>query len=125
MTSQSNQSNPNGEDEELQNLSQVDHARYKQLEQQVAEIVRDANGQLKMEELSAAEKVKFLQLLDQMAEMLDAGERAAALTSAAPSASHDGVADVASSAVFAVLTEGEIAANGVLDLAMHRFRQHS
>ena len=76
-------------------------------------------------ELSAAEKVKFLQLLDQMAEMLDAGERAAALTSAAPSASHDGVADVASSAVFAVLTEGEIAANGVLDLAMHRFRQHS
>ena len=60
-----------------------------------------------------------------MVEMLDAGERAAALTSAAPSASHDGVADVASSAVFAVLTEGEIAANGVLDLAMHRFRQHS
>ena len=125
MTSQSNHSNPNGEDEELQNLSQVDHARYKQLEQQVAQIVRDPNGQLKMEELSAAEKVKFLQLLDQMAEMLDAGERAAALTSAAPSASHDGVADVASLAVFAVLTEGEIAANGVLDLAMHRFRQHS
>ena len=124
MTGQSNQSNPNGEDEELQNLSQVDHARYKQLEQQVAQIVRDPNGQLKME-LSAAEKVKFLQLLDQMAEMLDAGERAAALTSAAPSASHDGVADVASLAVFAVLTEGEIAANGVLDLAMHRFRQHS
>ena len=125
MTSQSNQSNPNGKDEELQNLSQVDHARYKQLEQQVAQIVRDPNGQLKMEELSAAEKVKFLQLLDQMAEMLDAGERAAALTSAAPSASHDGVADVASSAVFAVLTEGEISVNGVLDLAMHRFRQHS
>ena len=57
MTSQRNQSNPNGEDEELQNLNQVDHARFKQLERQVAEIVRDPNGQLKMEELSATEKV--------------------------------------------------------------------
>ena len=58
-----------------------------------------------MEELSAAEKDKFLQLVHQMAEILDAAERAAALTSASAPASHDGVADVASSAVFALLTE--------------------
>ena len=125
MTSTRGQSNPDGEEEELQNHSQVEHARYKQLEKQVAEIVRDPRGQLKMEELSAAEKDKFLQLVHQMAEIRHAAERAAALTSAAASASHDGVADVASSTVFAVLTEGEAATNGVLDLALRRFRQNS
>ena len=95
------------------------------MEEQIADIVRDPNGELKMEELSAAEKDKFLQLVHQMAEILDAAERAAALTSAAASASHDGVADVASAPVFAALTEGEAAANGVLDLALHRFGQNS
>ena len=125
MTSTRNQSNPDGQEEEFQNLSQLEHARYKQLEKQVAEIMCDPQGELKMEELSAAEKDKFLQLVHQMAEIRHAAERAAALTSAAASASHDGVADVASAAVVAALTEGEAAANGVLDLALRRFRQNS
>ena len=125
MTSTRNQSNPDGQEEELQNLSQLEHTRYKQLEKQVAEIVRDPKGELKME-LSAAEKDKFLQLVHQMAEISNAAaERAAALTSAAASASHDGVADVASAAVTAALTGGEAAANGVLDLALRRFRQNA
>ena len=71
MTSTRNQSNPDGQEEELQNLSQLEHARYKQLEKQVAEIMYDPQGELKME-LSAAEKDKFLQLVHQMAEILDA-----------------------------------------------------
>ena len=126
MTSTRNDSNPDGQEAELQNLSQLEHARYKQLEKQVAEIMYDAQGELKMEELSAAEKDKFLQLVHQMAEISNAAaERAAALTSSAASASHDGVADVASAALFAVLTEGEAAANGVMDLALRRFRPNA
>ena len=55
--------------------------------------------------MTAAEEVKFFQLVDQMAEILEDIEMAAASTSASTPASHDGVADVASSAVFALLTE--------------------
>ena len=126
MTSTRNQSNRDGQEEEVQNLSQLEQTRYKQLKEQVAEIVRDPKGELKMEGLSAAEKDKFLQLVHQMAEIFDAAaERAAALTSSATSASHDNVADVAMAAVFAALTEGEVAANGVLDQALRRFRQNA
>ena len=102
---QRNQSKPDDEDENLKDLSQGKHRRYKVLEKQVAEIVRDPNGELRIKELTAAEKVKFFQLVDQMAEILEDIEMTAASTSASTLASHDGVADVASSAVFAMLTE--------------------
>ena len=49
MTSTRNDSNPDGQEAELQNLSQLEHARYKQLEKQVAEIVRDPKGELKLQ----------------------------------------------------------------------------
>ena len=125
---QSKQSEPDDEGEKLKKLKDLspgEHVWYKELEKQVAEIMRDSKDELRIPELTPAERIKFYKLVDQMAEMLDAAEVAAASTSAAVPASHEGVASVAGSAAFAFLTRGAADGNAVLDQAMLRFRQGS
>ena len=87
--------------------------------------MRDSKGELRIPELTPAERIKFYKLVDQMAEVLDAAEVAAASTTAAVPASHEGVASVAVSAAFVFLTRGAAEGNAVLDQAMLRFRQGS
>ena len=64
---QSKQSEPDDEDEELKKLKDLspgEHAWYKELEKQVAEITRDSKGELRIPELTPAERIKFYKLVD-------------------------------------------------------------